>query len=105
MTATRAKRGRVRHFVVEGHGTVHLRAELQEREATLSSAQRLAKFGSWAWTIETDRLWLSPEAFRILGFKQETFDGTFGYLLHRVHDNDLPALHDIGAQIRAGQRS
>jgi PAS domain S-box-containing protein len=76
-----------------------------DREAMLASAQRLAKLGSWAWTLGTDRLWLSPEAFRIFGFSEDGFDGTFSFLLRRIHEDDVPELRKLAARMRSGQRS
>ncbi|MDB5860552.1 MAG: sensor histidine kinase, partial [Ramlibacter sp.] len=78
---------------------------LVDREAMLASAQRLAKLGSWAWTLGTDQLWLSPEAVRILDIQADEFDGTFSCLLRRIHEGDVPELRKIARQMRSGQRS
>src|SRR6478736_3687118 len=76
-----------------------------DQEAMLASALRLAKLGTWAWTVGTDRLWLSSEALRILGLSDADLDGTFSSLMRRVHPDDVPAMRKIGAQMRSGQRS
>ena len=59
-------------------GEEELRANLQEitakelnlriSEERLLMAQRIGHTGSWEYTIETDRIWGSAEAFRIYGF-------------------------------------
>ncbi len=41
--------------------------ELQESEAGLAAAQRLAHFGSWQWDIDADAASWSEETFRIFG--------------------------------------
>jgi PAS domain S-box-containing protein len=86
-------------------GRRSVRDAILDREAMLTSAQRLAKLGSWAWTVGTDQLWLSPEAFRIFGLEEGEFDGTFSCLLRRIHEDDLAELRTISAQMRHGQRS
>jgi PAS domain S-box-containing protein len=43
------------------------RQELQQREAELTEAQRLAKVGSWQWDPKTDTVKWSEELYRIAG--------------------------------------
>lgn len=41
---------------------------LEEREALLLDAERIARVGSWAWNLRTHEVFWSPEMFRILGY-------------------------------------
>jgi PAS domain S-box-containing protein len=76
----------------------------QDGRAILSSALRLAKLGTWTWTIASDRLELSPEASRILELKEEDFGGTLSSFIDRVHADDRDALRHLSEEMRAGRR-
>lgn len=43
-------------------------AELQQREADLREAQRLASLGSWEWDLPSDQVTWSEQMFHLLGF-------------------------------------
>jgi len=45
----------------------HAQDSLAEREAQLVDAQRLARLGSWEWSLETDEVLWSNEMYRITG--------------------------------------
>jgi PAS domain S-box-containing protein len=61
---------------------------LKESEKGLAEAQRMAHIGNWEWDIVTDRVYLSDEIYRILGFEPQEFEATFKTLLSFVHPDD-----------------
>jgi len=66
-------------------------AELSAAQAKLVEAQDLAHVGSWEWDIRGDRVWWSPELYRIYGLTPETASVSYEAYLGRVHpaDRDL----------------
>ncbi len=62
-------------IIVSSRDVTHFRqavAEVQQREAQLSEAQRITHIGSWRWDIDNDRLSWSDEHYRIYGFSQDS---------------------------------
>jgi len=49
----------------------HAQDSLAEREAQLVDAQRLARLGSWEWSLESDEVLWSDEMYRITGLPRE----------------------------------
>jgi PAS domain S-box-containing protein len=47
--------------------------ELREAKATLTTAQRIAHFGSWEWDTRSGEVKWSDEVYRIFGLDPETF--------------------------------
>ena len=62
----------------------------RHREAVLDKAQRLAKVGSWRWSIENDALIDCSDSFaRLFGVsREEVFELTKRHLQERVHPDD-----------------
>jgi PAS domain S-box-containing protein len=60
-------------------------AALQESEARLEEAQRIAHFGNWDWNVVTNELWWSDETYRIFGLQPQQFGATYDVFLDSVH--------------------
>lgn len=71
--------------------------EAEERvrrsEAHLIEAQRIAKIGSWALDLRTNRVKWSGQTAQIYGLRESDSAGTFQGFLTFVHPDDLEALH------------
>ena len=61
---------------------------LQESEAKLAQAQRIAKIGNWEWDVAGHRQWWSDEAIRILDICSDAFEATLDAFLEIVHPED-----------------
>ncbi|HTV25060.1 MAG TPA: PAS domain-containing protein [Polyangiaceae bacterium] len=59
------------------------------REDLLLEAERIAHVGSWAWDVETNRVFWSDEFYRLLGYDQETVHASVELFFERVHPDDL----------------
>ena len=64
---------------------------LQESEARLRHAQRVGKFGSWEWDIQTGALIWSEEVYRLLGLAPGEVTPTHERFLDCVHAEDRHA--------------
>src|SRR5258705_158236 len=63
--------------------------KLQQSEAYLSEAQRLARTGSWAWEVAGgDALHLSEEWYRIYGFDPDKGTSAWEEKAQRIHPED-----------------
>jgi PAS domain S-box-containing protein len=60
---------------------------LRRSEAYLSEGQRLSHTGSWARSVSTGEVYMSPESFRIFGL-DPTSKMTLETILSRVHPDD-----------------
>ena len=60
---------------------------LQETQAHLSEARRIARLGAWRWDIETNRLAWSDELYELFGLDQDTAM-TFEAYTDLIHPND-----------------
>ncbi|NEQ42914.1 MAG: PAS domain S-box protein [Leptolyngbya sp. SIOISBB] len=65
---------------------------LQEREAQLLEAQRLAHIGNWEFDLNTRDFICSPELLRICGFDNALASPTFEEFAACVHPDDWPEL-------------
>ncbi len=61
---------------------------LQDSQASLARAQRIAHLGSWQWDPHTGVFVVSEEVYRILGTPAEQFGHTYAAFLERVHPHD-----------------
>ncbi len=62
-------------------------AAWHKSEASLNEAQRIARIGSWELDIPANRLWWSPEVYRIFGLDPDT-PPSYETFLQRVHPDD-----------------
>jgi PAS domain S-box-containing protein len=77
-------------------------AALKRSEAYLSEGQRLSHTGSWARSVSTGDVYMSPESFRIFGLDPST-KMTLETLLSRVHPDDRSSFSEkIQKGIRYG---
>jgi two-component system cell cycle sensor histidine kinase/response regulator CckA len=59
------------------------------REDLLLEAERIARVGSWAWDIETNRVFWSDELYRLLGYDPDTVHASTELFFARVHPDDV----------------
>jgi signal transduction histidine kinase/ActR/RegA family two-component response regulator len=69
-----------------------MQASLEESQARLIEAQKLARVGSWVWDVDAGTIACSPEASQLLG--RQPVDMTVGYddLMGLVHPDDRAGL-------------
>ncbi|MBI1396644.1 MAG: EAL domain-containing protein [Betaproteobacteria bacterium] len=61
---------------------------LVENQALLSSAQQVARLGSWRWDLVTDRTQWSEETYRILGYRPGEVVPGLDTLIARIHPDE-----------------
>jgi PAS domain S-box-containing protein len=82
--------------------TERVRAEeaLRESEQRLSQALRAARAGAWAWNIQTNQAFWSPENFFILGLVPDRAETTYDTWLQCVHPDDrAQAARDVALAV------
>jgi PAS domain S-box-containing protein len=65
---------------------------VRRSEASLATAQRIARLGNWDWWIETNSLYWSKEIFRIFGLSQGDFEETYPAFLRCIYPEDREAV-------------
>ena len=78
--------------------------ELQESEAGLAAAQRLAHLGSWQWNIDADTASWSEETFRILGIARGPLQQHREDFLSRIVPEDRQRVDQALADALSGTR-
>lgn len=63
-------------------------AVLKEIWQSLDKSQAIAHLGSWSLDINTQRLWMSDETYRIFGMDKTTTMPTMTLVKNRIHDDD-----------------
>ena len=58
-------------------------------EQRLLEAQKMARIGNWELDVVTNQMYWSDEVFRILGFKENSFEPTLNDFLKYVDDTEL----------------
>ena len=66
-----------------------IKDELQDREASLATAQSIAQVGSWLWDIQTGSLNWSDEIYRIFGLQPQEFEATYDKFISHIHPDDV----------------
>ena len=87
----RDKDGQVVEILAIGSDTTERKRQeeaLQQSEARLADAQRIAHIGNWDWDIVSNQLWWSDEIYRIFGLRPQEFDVTYEAFLSHVHSDD-----------------
>jgi len=77
--------------------------ELQESNARLEEAQRVAHVGHWDWNLETGEVIWSDETYRIFGFKPQERPMDIATVSALVHPDDREALYrEVDVEVAAG---
>jgi PAS domain S-box-containing protein len=63
-------------------------AALRQSQESLTTAQRIARLGSWDWDIVRGELRWSDEFYRIFGLSPAGFGATYAAFLEAVHPDD-----------------
>jgi len=66
----------------------HKQEMLEDSEATLEEAQRVAHVGSWEWNVRTGTVWWSDEHYRICGLEPGSAQPSYDLFLNSVHADD-----------------
>ncbi|MFC3608286.1 EAL domain-containing protein [Stutzerimonas tarimensis] len=78
---------------------------LEQSEARFARALRGANDGIWDWDVAHDRLYLSSRWTDMLGFDHDSFGDSSACWFSRVHQDDLPGLHQAIQAHLAGESS
>lgn len=57
-------------------------------QQSLEEAQRIAKLGSWKWSLTTDEIEWSDEMYEIFGVDKDTFKADLASYMDAVHEED-----------------
>jgi len=80
-----------------------LSRDLEESNARLEEAQRVAHVGYWDWNLETGEVVWSDEAYRIFGFEAQERPMDIATVSGLVHPDDREALYSlVDVEIAAG---
>src|SRR5574337_43064 len=77
--------------------------ELIRSERNLSSAQQIARMGSWEWSLENNLVHHSRSYCQIFGETPQTFGEGLEAVLSRIYPTDRPLLEDALAGARKGR--
>ncbi len=69
-------------------GRVRLERELTRSREQLAEAERVARMGSWEWTLVPERITWSDGLLEIYALSREEFDATYEGGLRRVYPDD-----------------
>lgn len=78
--------------------------ELRESEASLETAQRIARLGNWQCDVANGSMYLSREAYRILDTTPEEFGASCQGFKDLAVAEDRPALQDVLADCAGSGR-
>src|SRR5580700_11355520 len=70
-----------------------LARKLEESNARLEEAQRVAHVGHWEWDLETNEVVWSDETYRIFGLKPQERPMDLATVRAMVHPDDREALY------------
>ena len=70
-------------------GEINYEAAFRKNEQRLREAQKIARIGSWEWTIPTGELYWSDEIFRIFG-RDKRIKVSYAAFLNTIHPDDRP---------------
>jgi len=72
---------------------------LQDNEATLAKAQKIAHIGNWNWDILANRILWSDELYRIIGLSPQEFDAHYESYLKCIHPDDLEFFKNLTERV------
>jgi len=75
-------------FVLDVTNRRDVERRLEESEARLLEAQRIARIGHWEWVVDTGNLFWSEEIYRIFGLNPETHVVSYEGFLEAIHSED-----------------
>lgn len=78
---------------------------LQNSEAVLRTAQRVAHVGNWEFDVITQKITWSEEQFRIFGLDPNQGEPTYEEHLQQIHPNDRSSVEQSHAQLIATGRN
>src|SRR5580658_7764300 len=80
-----------------------LARKLEESNARLEEAQRVAHVGHWEWDLETNQVVWSDETYRIFGLRPQERPMDFPTVRGMVHPDDRESLfRGVGVDLAAG---
>ena len=79
-------------FQVMSSAVLAREQSLKESQASLKTAQRIARIGNWEWDVRDDAIIFSDELHTILDRNADTMISTFEGLLASVHPDDAHTL-------------
>ncbi len=82
---------RIRYMIKAGQAM----GDLRKSEALLSSAQRIARLGSWDWNMSTGFFHCSDELYHIFNLDRAAFDGTYRAFVAAIHPEDRENVKNI----------
>jgi diguanylate cyclase (GGDEF)-like protein/PAS domain S-box-containing protein len=77
--------------------------ELAENQALLSSAQRIARLGSWSWDLKGDHGQWSEQTYAILGYERGAVAPNATSFLERVHPDEVKQARTEIRKLLAGK--
>lgn len=81
-------------------------AEIQQSQAGLKQAQRLAHIGTWAWHVQSNHLEWSDEMFRNFGLEKEGFTGNLDDVIKQaIHPDDRAIVEKANAAVIQNQQA
>ena len=82
---------------------IDLEARLRARDEQLSTAEHMARLGSWSWDVAENTVSWSDELYRIYGLEPQSEAMSFEGYLSKVHLDDRERCRQIvGAALAAG---
>jgi PAS domain S-box-containing protein len=72
---------------------------LQDNEAALAKAQKIAHIGNWNWDIVANRILWSDELYRIIGLSPQEFDAHYESYLKCIHPDDLEFFKNLTERV------
>lgn len=72
---------------------------LQNNQATLAKAQKIAHIGNWNWDIVANRILCSDELYRIIGLSPQEFDAHYESYLKCIHPDDLEFFKNLTERV------
>jgi len=72
----------------------HLEAEVAQRTARLTEAQRIAHVGNWEWDVVDNSMDWSDEIYRIFGFALQQSGASYEAFLQAVHPEDRQTVNN-----------
>ena len=83
------------HRLTEYTERRRLLEELQQREADLRTAHRIARLGSWAWEVASDTVVVERRALRHLRGRRQDLRANWDATFDRLHPEDREAVQSL----------